>query len=184
MKTVIVRTPETDRKLIEIPTGISDLDDPAGTRITVVTALARLVDEVAGSGFRDVSAPVPFDFWDSENNVTRVTGGFVVGAAGLYIINAEANWESVSFGPSAGNHPNEASRASAVVVNGTDYYFLNKSDYGAGGAFARGKDAGTQVLSLAEGDEVVLELSWDSTIDTVASGGDVTSASLHLYRLP
>lgn len=187
MKTVILRSPETDRKLVEIPSRLSDLEDEDGVPFVPVTGLARLIagTYVYGSLFMDSPTAFPFDEWPLERNVTQVEGGFAVGAAGLYMITVNVDWEDDGNLMAPGKPPTAAARQGYLSVNdGTDIYFLDKADYGVGTPFFRGKDSGSYTLSLEADDTVKVILDWDSTIDIVANGGRIGRASLSIYRLP
>lgn len=188
MKTVIVRTPETDRKLLEIPTKLSDLTDKDGNAITEVVGLARLTagTKVPGSTFRDTSVAFQFDDWPIEKNVTTVKGGFVVPAAGLYMVAVNVDWVRGGTIAAPNAPPTAASRTSVVLINDdtTSAYVLDKSDFNNGVTFIRAKDSGTFTIPLEAGDSVKVYLSWDSSIDTTSGGGDINRASLSLYRLP
>lgn len=186
MKTVIVRTPETDRKLLEIPDRVSDLTNDDGEQVVEVVGLAKLTagTEVAGNTFMDSFVEFPFDDWPLEKNVTRVDGGFQVPASGLYMISANVDWVRGGTISSPDDPPVAASRLGALVVNGTDIYPLDKTDYILGLSVGRARDSGSLTLPLEAGDTVQVFLSWDSSVDTSSNGGDIERAWLSLYRLP
>lgn len=186
MKNIIVRTPETDRKLVEIPERLGDLRDPDGVSIVEVVGLARLIagTEVSGSLFRDTPAAFPFDDWPLMRNVTVVEGGFTVTAAGLYMVNVNVDWVTGGTIPAPDPPPIAAARLSAVIINDSaEQYLLDKADYTVGTS-KRGRDSGTFTLPLEAGDSVKVYLSWASSIDPTTNGGDIERAWLSLYRLP
>jgi len=143
MKRVIVRTPETDRKLITIPTSLADLSDtPTGKAYYVGDGNAAIPN-----GF-DVDVPCP-----SSSDLVEMSAdgtGLVISTAALYLVTFSISWANGPLiGPMVGwQAPTPANRRVSLYVNGAYVAAAQTS------SVVVGTDAGSIIIRLAAGDTV------------------------------
>ena len=142
MKQVIVRTPETDRKLITIPTSLADLSDtPTGKAYYEGDGNSAIPN-----GFNvDVPCPSSSDLVEMSADGT----GLVISTAALYLVTFSISWWTPLAGPMVGwQAPTPANRDVSLYVNGTRVAAAQTS------SVVVGTDAGSTVIRLAAGDTV------------------------------
>lgn len=143
---VIVRTPETDRKVIEIPTKLTDLTDYVPP---VAMARCGIYDDAAAWFAADADAiygptdPVPFPKTNYNVGCTIAGGTITVPNTGMYIITVVFTW--VDWGGTA-SHPAPTPATRTVLLLAGSQSFPTQS--------SGNNDGGTFIVSLTAGDTV------------------------------
>lgn len=179
MRTEILRSPETDRKRVEIPNLLTDMNDYASRMAAGRVSATGLPDPMCplfqqpfatqtyGSPAAELVLP---DFDTSSVGVTQGPNGLIVPAAGLYLITAVVGWNSYSAncGMSSISPPGPGlaiayilagSSASTPLVDGISL---------------------TAILPMEAGDEARISVLNNDSVNTV---GPILYASLALARI-
>ena len=166
MRRVVLRAPETDRKIVEIPTSVGDLDKtPNGRVYRTADTVITYPNNVA----------LPLDLSGTLTRISRDGTGLVVDSAGLYILSYNIDWATAPPGPYAGYvPPSNTLRTTAVYVNGV------VQGYATNGSIPASSDFGTTILRLAAGDTVQV---YGYNNDPAPNTGFITGGSLHAVML-
>lgn len=183
MKSVIMRTPETDRKKVEIPTLLTDLTDYADGICTGKMLITYITDDtpdyngicIAGGtaafGVGDAVTGTPStQVYSNETNVTEATSGFVVTVPGTFMVTFYVQF-GTALPPMGGGcvAPPESERQVFLMVNGSPVAVATPSL-----AFY---DSGFALITLAADDLVEISISVGAT------GGGIISAQLSLAKV-
>lgn len=142
MRRVIVRTPETDRKLVEIPTKLTELDDYAGS-------IAHGTGEVTTTNIVEPFTSENSSF-DTTNEVVNMGTGpeLTAQVAGLYLCIVTVRWALDAVNPQ--------DRYIGISKNGAssfeEYLYIN--DNNAAGVAKNTDDQASFLIRLAVGDTV------------------------------
>lgn len=179
MKKVIVRAPETDRKLLSIPDSVFDFDD-------YVVPVPFVPTYVHGTVYSNNSQGVfEFGVWDtlvlnSSSNVSGTTAdgtGITINAgnAGLYLVIFRVKWElgdDSKFVRSLRIRKNGATTELEVPFAG---YTMNPHT-----------DTAACLLRLAANDALTLQAYVTQSVNMASTGdvmGEITSATLEVAWL-
>lgn len=167
MKTVIVRTPETDRKLVEIPTQLSDLEDSPANEAGRCEGKVEFTDPTCITGGAGWFSPTLVE--DYLTNATAITGGISPNFGGLFMVKFSALWASV-LPPMGGG-------CSAALANERGTRLLLNGDVVDGAVVGGGGfDSGGLALRMEAGDQLSVE------VNAGATGGGLAAVSLEIIR--
>ena len=140
MRRVVLRAPETDRKIVEIPTSVGDLDKtPMGK-----ASYSGDGNSAIPSG---MSAEIPCPTLSESVRMGSDGTGLVISEPGLYLVTYSLEWYTPLVGPMVGwVPPNPANRVVALNLNSTPVAYAQAS------SVVVGVDAGTYIVRCIAGD--------------------------------
>jgi hypothetical protein len=160
MRQVVLRAPETDRKLVEIPSELGDLTDYAVAHGSAIQASSTTAENATAHTLSLAN------FTELEGMSDSGSGSFLIAVAGLYIMVASVVWDWQT--------PGAIARQIRFMVNGRSAanLFLNST------VGDLQTDQFTYIYRLAVGDTVTVGV-------TNFNGGNSTTAlaSLQLARV-
>lgn len=169
MKTYILRSPETDRKGVNIPNLLNDLDD-YGDSNAHGTAEAGEGVVTPGAATAAISLGTTSELY----NVVAGGSGLSPGVDGMYMLMFGVQWSTPLFGPHAGTvAPQPTLRLVEVWLNGA--YLASASI----SAFVDGNDSGSLMARLTAGD--ILEVY--AANNDGAGTGTYASARLQIAKI-
>lgn len=166
MRRVVLRAPETDRKIVEIPTSVGDLDKtPNGKVYRTTDTVITYPNNVA----------LPLDLSGTLARMSQDGTGLVADYAGLYLVTFNIDWATAPPGPYFGyGPPSNTLRTTAVYVNGV------VQGYATNGSSPASSDFGTAIIRLAAGDTVRV---YGYNNDPAPNTGFITSGALQAVML-
>ena len=170
MRTEILRSPETDRKKVLVPTALTDLTDYAAT--ICYASLAQNVERQAAFGAGSYN--IPFDTTVSLRNCVGHTEGVLVQVGGLFIVQWAVGWFHSAGGSFIGPATSSALRSSGLSKNGSGVALAVNS------ALNDGFDSGSGLLRLAAGDYLEVKAT---NLDGTAGTGRLFGSTLQLSKL-
>lgn len=166
MKKVIVRTPETDRYGLSVPTLLTDLTDYGTSFATgAASSSSGATCYTAAGGL----SPLPMGVTSELANVVGIPYGLRPTVPGLFLITLNIRWGAVLPPVGGGCAMPGTDRQSLVYVNG--------APTGTASHDTAGYDSCTFTLRLAAGDTV------EVYVDAGAAGGGFILATLHLVKV-
>ena len=168
MRTEILRSPETDRKKVLVPTALTDLTDYAAS-VCSGNVISSAATHVGSSG---ALTPVPADTASSLVQCVQSGNGIKVLVGGLFLIVAKTSWSKGGIPAAPTPAPSPALRTS-VCYGGSGGQFTNSG-------VAGGTDICQYVTRLAAGD--VVEVAASST-DAASTDGGSVYASIQVVKL-
>jgi hypothetical protein len=170
MKKYIVRTPETDRFGLDVPTKLTDLTDYAAGQCSGQLERKAYHKVPNGTDYDNV-----FDTTISLTNAIAHAEGAQVNVAGLFLVTYSVVWFTQTTGASAGDlSPAVTLRSVTLKQNGSVIHSATTA------GSANGSDGGTVLVRLAATD--FLEV-FAKNSDPTANSGASPSAILQFVKV-